>query len=208
MQKRKQWSLSDERFLRENYDKGSAYCAEMLNCSINAVDMKAFKLKIRRGKVGGQQLTHTEYEERLMQKEIDCYPVEEYKGSATKILHSCINGHQWSATPSNILSGYGCPSCSSTGFKSDKPAVLYYVKLGDYYKIGVTNRTVRARFAQDKDKPLIILQETKYSTGAEAKVEEQRLFNLFPPINVPGYLKHGGNSELYDYDVLNLANQK
>lgn len=57
--------------------------------------------------------THTEYLEELLLKEIDFDPVEQYAGAKTKILHECIEGHRWSVTPTNILSGKGCPYCDA-----------------------------------------------------------------------------------------------
>lgn len=35
-----------------------------------------------------------------------------YVGADTKIRFQCKNGHVWSAKPSNILSGFGCPYCA------------------------------------------------------------------------------------------------
>lgn len=38
--------------------------------------------------------------------------VEEYTGANYRILHRCkIDGHEWLATPANILFGCGCPEC-------------------------------------------------------------------------------------------------
>lgn len=39
--------------------------------------------------------------------------VEEYSGANTPILHKCkVDGHIWSASPANVLSGKGCPKCN------------------------------------------------------------------------------------------------
>lgn len=56
--------------------------------------------------------THEQYEHELFVKEIDFLPLETYKLANSKILHECINGHQFYESPSNILRGRGCLLCS------------------------------------------------------------------------------------------------
>lgn len=55
--------------------------------------------------------THEQYEQQLFEREIDYWPLERYVNSKTKILHECLNGHQWEVSPGSILAGYGCPHC-------------------------------------------------------------------------------------------------
>lgn len=62
--------------------------------------------------------THAQYEEELFRKEIDYWPLEQYIGGHTPILHECLNGHTWSIKPSHILSGIGCPHCYGNKRKS------------------------------------------------------------------------------------------
>lgn len=59
--------------------------------------------------------THKQYELELFEKEIDFLPLERYTLGNTKILHECINGHQFYESPTNILRGRGCILCSSRG---------------------------------------------------------------------------------------------
>lgn len=59
-----------------------------------------------------KKLTHAQYEEKLLEAEIDFFPVEPYINTTTKIIHECLKGHQWSVLPQNILRGSGCPVCS------------------------------------------------------------------------------------------------
>ena len=55
--------------------------------------------------------THEEYLVKLSQTEFEV--LERYAGSKVKALHRHINcGHEWYATPNNILRGQGCPACS------------------------------------------------------------------------------------------------
>jgi len=67
----------------------------------------------------GRKKTHAEYEDQLLEREIDYFPLEQYAGDRVTILHECINGHQWKVCPSNILTGQGCPYCyNARRFKS------------------------------------------------------------------------------------------
>lgn len=202
-----------------------------------------------------KKLTHSEYEHKLNDCEIDFWPIEQYVNSNTPILHECVKGHQWKVRPARILAGGGCPQCSykvpstedynneilqkgiitldeyvnsrtainhicteghvwkatpSTirhrsgcpicnrqGFDPTKPAILYYIRIGHYYKIGITTRTVAERFRADKDKPLIVIAEIKFDCGRDARIAEQALLKQVNRVTVPGYLKSGGNTELF-----------
>lgn len=64
--------------------------------------------------------THQEYENQLFQREIDYFPLEDYKGTHVPILHECLHEHKWLARPKHILSGHGCPSCAGNKLKTDE----------------------------------------------------------------------------------------
>lgn len=131
---------------------------------------------------------------------------EVYVNSNTPIMHKCRFEHTWKTWPHHILAGRGCPYCADYGFKLDAPAILYYIKIGEYYKIGITNRTVRKRFELDRDKSIKILSETEFNTGIEAKEAEKEILSLYADkrVYVPGFLKSGGNTELFTEDILGL----
>lgn len=66
-----------------------------------------------------------------------------YIGAKTKILVKCtIDGHEWYATPSNLLKGRGCPICSGkqvvkeiNSIAAKRPDLLvYFVNKDDAYK--------------------------------------------------------------------------
>lgn len=155
--------------------------------------------------------TSEEYKLQLKSKNIDFIILEEYTNAKTPILHQCLKGHTWSPSPSNVLRGQGCPSCSATGFDPKKPATLYYLKItsksGIYYKIGITNTTVARRFSRDANNALIdILYEEYYSVGADAYLVEQEILKEHKDkrVTVPSLLKSKGNTELFLEDVLGL----
>lgn len=148
---------------------------------------------------------HEEYLEELFEKEINFEPVETYINANTKILHQCVEGHQWSAYPNLILRGSGCPECAKRGFNPQKSAILYYLRVDDYYKVGITNNTVEKRYELKKDREKItVLFEKYYERGQDARDQEQAILKEFADyrIHVPELLKSGGNTELFTEDVL------
>jgi hypothetical protein len=59
-----------------------------------------------------RKITPGEYNEWLEQDGRGIVALEPYIGSATKILHQCLKGHQWRAVPKSIKEGSDCPYCS------------------------------------------------------------------------------------------------
>ena len=58
--------------------------------------------------------THEEYVAELKATGSGIVAVERYKSTHTKILHRCLEGHEWKSYPSHLLRGTGCPYCSKT----------------------------------------------------------------------------------------------
>lgn len=59
--------------------------------------------------------THEEYISKLKLVNPDIIVIGDYINSNTPILHKClIDGHEWFAYPSNVLSGCGCPQCQES----------------------------------------------------------------------------------------------
>lgn len=57
--------------------------------------------------------THENYVKKLFDLNPDIIAIEEYINSSTNILHKCKKcNNVWSARPSNVLFGKGCPKCS------------------------------------------------------------------------------------------------
>lgn len=137
-------------------------------------------------------------------------PLEDYSDGRLLILHQCPEGHEWKARPSHILTGKGCPHCAKYGFKMDKPAIFYYLKIFNeniiYYKIGVTGDSIKNRFSKDNDKTFVPIKIINFATGKEAKEYEQTLLlkhNHHRSKNL-NWLKSKGNTELFTFDVLEL----
>lgn len=211
------WTIEQVNILKEFYPiYGSVYCSELINKDPKNISIKAHRLGIKHLNQYGRW-SHKDYEYALMEAEAEAYPLEEYRGYATHILHGCLEGHTWETTPNIILSAKaGCPKCSNSSFKLDIPAILYYIKITTkerlvYYKIGITNRTVEERFSSSRIvHNICILKETKFSTGKEAKESEQEILELFKNSrkHIKGLLVEGGNTELFEEDILGLDTEK
>lgn len=159
---------------------------------------------------GVAKLTTEEYVERLVKMGSDIRPVNEYAGMMTKLRHKCgFCDWEWEAKPHDIVNGTGCPACASFGLNRAKPATLYYVKLWDsvktYYKVGVTNKSVQVRL-RNCGKQFKVLLEKQYDTGREAEAAEKMILEEYQEALAlaPRWLKTGGNTELFKWDVLLL----
>ena len=157
---------------------------------------------------GRRKKTTQEYKIDLVTKNILYTVQEEYKGTHIPILHKCNKGHVWKARPSQILSGKGCPSCATFRIDPNSPAALYYIKLcigiTSYYKIGITTRTIKERFRDESHLEITELYYNIFSTAQEALDLESSIlceFSQYRSSSV-NILKSGGNTELFNKDVL------
>jgi len=128
-----------------------------------------------------------------------------------RLLVQCPEGHRWETSRHNLVNGNrGCPHCSQVGFKYNKPAIMYYLRVESsndtLYKIGITNRTISERFeSADLDK-ITVLRTLEFDTGQKAFDLEQYYLRLFHEHRYqgPSILKSGGNTELFTHDILRL----
>jgi len=134
----------------------------------------------------------------------------EYINNKIKIAITCkVHGIFWQS-PNHHLKGRGCPNCSSTGFDTNKPAILYYLKINTdkspLYKIGITNYTVQKRFSKNDLKKIVILKIFTYKLGGNALKEEKRILKKFKAYQYKGdkILDSKGNSELFIKDILSF----
>lgn len=153
--------------------------------------------------------THDLYLIELRELKSDIAPVENYINARTKILHKCnLCKYEWQVSPRNVLASNskGCPACAEYSFSETKPAILYYIKfINGYYKIGVSNRTIKERFKRDLHKIDKVLVERKFSTGKKAKDIEQKILAKYSDFRVTedNFLVTSGNTEFFIIDVLN-----
>ncbi len=194
------WTKVEEEFLSVNYpDKGSRYCAENLNRTLKSVSDKARRLGLKVVEpCKAKKRTTEEYNIEIQNS--GCKAIEEYINNHTPILHRCREGHTWKTGPDSILKGSGCPSCASYRFDLEKPAILYFVSFaGEFYKLGITNKSVSARFAGDWQKHGMKLEwSINFPTGLEAKELETKLLSSIDKFNT-GLLKRGNTETTRQY---------
>ena len=128
-----------------------------------------------------------------------------YKTSKDKVVITCPKHGDFEQNPANHKKGYGCPSCSTYGFNTQAPAILYYLSInnGEAYKVGITNRTIKDRFTASDLLKIDIVQTWVYNVGEDARKEEQRILKEFAYAKYKGDdLLDSGNTELFTHDVL------
>lgn len=167
----------------------------------------------RKCDVANRTKTHETYLEEVGKLSSNTIEVlDEYVNSITPIRHKCSYGHIWKARPNGVLSSkHGCPECSTKGFNYNKPAILYYIKVTSfnltYYKVGITNNTVKERFKREPETTdIVIIKEVQFARGLDAREEEQRILTQYSEHRqkVPELLISGGNTELFEFDILGL----
>lgn len=138
------------------------------------------------------------------------YSATNYVNAHTVVVISCPDHGQFKQTPSNNLSGKGCPDCAETGFNPNDRATLYYLAIttndGDTrYKIGITNKSVEERFRAPDLARIRIVKIWNYAIGRVAAEREAEILRLYAGERYygPDILK-SGNSELFTSDVLGL----
>ncbi len=90
------------------------------------------------------------------------------------------------------------------GFKDDRSGLLYYVKINNMYKIGITNRTIEKRFCKDLSK-ITIIKTWNFDKGVDARNKEREILQKYSHAKYIGEpLLVNGNTEIFTYDVLKL----
>lgn len=121
----------------------------------------------------------------------------------------CICSHSWKAKPHNLSFGKGCPSCAKTGFDPSKPGILYYLRVEKdsqiYWKIGITNLSVKERFKASELKFITTLYSQLFEDGSIAQKAERSILGLFSKYKAKGVkILKSGNTELFVKDVLQM----
>ncbi len=88
------------------------------------------------------------------------------------------------------------------------PTILYYIKVGSLYKIGITIHDVKTRYKDEKIDYKII-KTWSYKTGKKAYKKEQKILRKYRKYRYYGefIFKKSGNTEVFTHDVLGLDNE-
>ena len=83
-------------------------------------------------------------------------------------------------------------------------ALLYYIKINNLYKIGITNNSINIRFSS-QDRKLFKGIFTWEMSGEEAWKKEQEIIKTYKEFKYLGspFLSSGGDTELFTKDILN-----
>jgi len=145
------------------------------------------------------------------------YSKVNYINAHTPIIIQCNNcGFEKEFSPNKHKRGKGyCLECEiipkrNRGFYgietyNNRRTTLYYIKVNNVYKIGVTLSTVEKRYSQDKSVNIEIIKEWVYEDGSEAYLKEQSIIKTYKAYKYNGMpILKGGNSELFTKNILNL----
>lgn len=135
------------------------------------------------------------------------YSKTEYIHNKGVVTITCKEHGNFEQEAHSHLNGCGCPKCAKTGFKQDRPATLYYLRVNSHglYKIGITNNSVKDRYLKQELENITVIREWEYATGVEAFNEEQLILKEFKTLQYKGDpVLSTGNSELFVVDVLQL----
>lgn len=135
--------------------------------------------------------------------------------SHDRLLVKCVVcGQEYTHKVCNILTGHaGCNTCrysSSTWTEKryeGKETILYFVRINSLYKIGLTRKSVAARFYKELQSgyDIEVIFTMTYSNGAEAFREEQRILKEYSEYRYKEekMLISGGDSELFTISIFN-----
>jgi NUMOD4 motif len=133
---------------------------------------------------------------------------DEYVRSNILMRFRCNNGHEHKIALAPFNRGAGCGQCNPGGFSADLPGILYYIRFEYrnqyFYKIGVTNFSIKKRF---KSEPIQykIINEKHYLFGFLAHEEEQKMLKKYDKYRYKGKpFLIAGNTEIFTKDVLGL----
>lgn len=140
-------------------------------------------------------------------KDIYDYSKVLYKNMHTKVKIICPKHGEFYQKPSDhIFNLQGCPSCGSSCFSTQKPGTFYVLKVLHedkvYYKIGITNKSLKQRYSSKHDKSRI-KQCFKYTfkNGYLAQDMEYKLLQYFRMTKANINILLSGNTEILTQDV-------
>ena len=141
------------------------------------------------------------------------YSLVEYKNYTTKVKIICKEHGEFTQTPSGHLQGFHCKRCAinennkmtAVEMYKDKPTTLYYIKMGNYYKLGLTRRSIHERFQCEKSNYEIV-DSWEFNDGIDAwKIEQSVLAETYEyAVSVDeSPIKKGGYTEVRSTDIIN-----
>lgn len=144
--------------------------------------------------------------ERSRQKHGDKYDYSlvEYCNNRSKVKIVCPVHGVFEQTTKDHLRGKGCSDCADYSFAMDKNSILYFLRFqkdfAQFWKIGVTNRTLQQRFGGDL-RYVTDRNEWRFSQGKDAYTIEQSVLKWLAKYKIKkglfSLLSHGGDTECF-----------
>lgn len=142
------------------------------------------------------------------------YNILKHKILNTEKVDVFCNLHGWfNINAKRHINGHGCVLCLNKDKRWTKKyydgnkTILYYVKIGKYYKIGLTKRTISKRFETETDlrKNIEIINKWEFKNGGIAfEIENECLIATKKYSTKHKLLTRGGNSELRTVNVYEI----
>jgi hypothetical protein len=137
---------------------------------------------------------------------------DSFKSSSNHARWVCLAGKnhpEWEANVASVLSGVGCPNCAEYGFKDNKPAFIYILRIGSEatpigLKCGITNNDPSARMGQINRKTresINLIHHWTHPNGALIRKIERKILSTFSHNDLGDTLKDGGTETFYFYDL-------
>ena len=136
------------------------------------------------------------------------YSLVNYINTDEKVKIICPIHGIFEQKPYSHKAGSGCKKCNRKSTHTietyrNRTTTLYYIKVNNLYKIGLTLKTVKSRYASDKEITIEILNEWVFEDGAIAyELEQQILYDNIEHAYFGEKILKGGNTELFTKNIL------
>jgi len=134
-----------------------------------------------------------------------------YNGNKVKIICQ-IHGEFEMVASKHTSTKRGCPKCGNLKkgrelFKryKNKSALLYYIKIEDVYKIGITVGSVESRFSTELNKGINIdiIDTVTFEDGIKAYNKEQEILKLFEANRITFENDYFRSTECFNINIFN-----
>jgi len=130
-----------------------------------------------------------------------------YSDTKSPVLITCNNHGDFLQQPNSHLQGSGCPTCAGANRIAKflhNPTMLYYFKIKNVWKVGITSRIFTERYNITDLQSITNLHTWNFSTGEEAYKYEQRIIHKYSEYAYTGstpFTDGTGITECFTVDV-------
>lgn len=198
--KYKKWTDEDHQLIKIMSEAGytAREIATELDCSENTIKQKKVILGIstrensyKSKDLGGKSGLPLQYTKEQLIKWMQEAPIHtyEYFNSKESGVPSATTYRRYFGSWQAALKAAGIPT-NRFSMDPTKPTKVYLVDFGDFYKVGITQQTLKQRFSSGYPKYEVVLQIDTTYEDAKA-IEKQWLESVkrfkYEPANFPGF---------------------